>query len=40
MDFILGIYHLIRKAIDVAKERNGKSMVFTFKNHPLIYYKA
>ncbi|MGL5085556.1 MAG: bifunctional riboflavin kinase/FAD synthetase [Clostridium sp.] len=31
----LGHLSLIRRAIDVAKKRNGNSMVFTYKNHPL-----
>lgn len=31
----LGHMKLINKAIELAKENNGKSMVYTFKNHPL-----
>ncbi|MBB6715083.1 bifunctional riboflavin kinase/FAD synthetase [Clostridium gasigenes] len=35
----VGHLSLIRKAIYVAKERNGNSMVFTYKNHPLSIIK-
>lgn len=35
----LGHLSLIRKAICVAKERQGSSMVFTYKNHPLSVIK-
>lgn len=29
-----GHLSLVRKTVEVAKEKNGKSMVFTYKNHP------
>lgn len=35
----LGHLSLIQKAISVAKENNGNSMVFTYKNHPLSIIK-
>ena len=35
----LGHLSLIRKAISLAKENNGNSMVFTYKNHPLSIIK-
>lgn len=35
----LGHLSLIRKAVCVAKEHNGNSMVFTYKNHPLSIIK-
>lgn len=35
----LGHLSLIRRAISVAKKRNGNSMVFTYKNHPLSVIK-
>lgn len=36
----LGHLSLIRKAISLAKENNGNSMVFTYKNHPLSIIKT
>ena len=35
----LGHLSLIQKAIYVAKDNNGNSMVFTYKNHPLSIIK-
>ncbi len=29
-----GHFSLIKKAVEISQEKNGKSMVFTFKNHP------
>ena len=29
-----GHLSLVRKTVEVAREKNGKSMVFTYKNHP------
>ena len=31
----LGICHLINKTVELSKENNAKSMICTFKNHPL-----
>ena len=32
-----GHLSLINKAVEVAEKKNGKSMVFTFKNHPICF---
>ena len=35
-----GHLSLVKKAVSLAKEHNGKSIVYTFKNHPRILLKS